>query len=89
MNKLVKFGGHVAALFHNISQKAQALVLAAAVGLAAMVGNVEQAYATPTTLTGAATSKLTSAESDITSILIILVGVIFLFVLYALIKKAK
>ena len=59
---------------------------------AAVVGGMfaaGAAMAQTATPTSAATGKLTSAESDITSILVILVGVVFLFVLYSLIKKAK
>ncbi|MCC8363256.1 major capsid protein [Lysobacter sp. A6] len=67
--------------------KGAALALVGVVGTSMVA--TKQAMAQTATLTSAATGKLTSAETDITSILVILVGVVFLFVLYSLIKKAK
>lgn len=40
-------------------------------------------------LSAEAISKITGLESDVQSILVILVGVVFLFVLYSFIKRAK
>lgn len=74
------------------ANKALEMVKGAALAVVAMgamaLGGVQEAMATPT-LAGEATAALNTAESDITGILIILVGVVFLFVLYSLIKRAK
>lgn len=47
------------------------------------------AYAQSTDLIGAATSEISGAKSGINGLLVILIGIVFLFVLYSLIKKSK
>lgn len=70
------------------ASKARKVAGKAAAVVGGAFGAVGSALATPT-LAGEATAALNTAESDITGILIILVGVVFLFVLYSLIKRAK
>jgi hypothetical protein len=89
MNQMVKFGKSAASWAHRQVQKVKGAALALVGVGASMVVGAKQAMAQTATLASTATSKLTSAEGDITSILVILIGVVFLFVLYGLIKKAK
>lgn len=47
------------------------------------------AFAQSTDLVTAATSEISGAKSGINGLLVILIGIVFLFVLYSLIKKSK
>ena len=73
-----------------LSAKNYAVGLAATGFAAGTMALSAPAHATPSGgLAAEALAKITSLESDVQSILLILVGVVFLFVLFAYIKRAK
>lgn len=60
-----------------------------AAGVVAVFGAVGQAFAQATDLGAAATTKITAAGSTVDGILLLLIGIVVGFTIYALIKRAS
>lgn len=86
---LKKFGRRAVEAVKATAQNAkQYAVGALTLGGASMVASTN-AHATGTGLADTALAAISGLESDVQAILVILVGVVFLFVLYNMIKKAR
>lgn len=82
--------GKAVAFGHKIANKARGAALALVGAPILAVSAMSDAHATGGGGLGAQMiSKLTGLESDVQAILVILVGVIALFILYSMIKKAR
>lgn len=90
MNRIKAFAASAVARVKRsaLSAKNFALGAVGAASAAGMAAMSSPAMASPT-LGAEALSKITGLESQVQAILMILVGVVFLFVLFAYIKRAK
>lgn len=79
----------VKSFYRSAKEVAQNAGKKAAVVLGATVAGTQMAMAQAVDLGAAATTELSGAKATVGGILLILVGIAFLFVLYHLIKRAK